>query len=124
MVNKNFFYNAIKQDITIIRGDTMSFNFQLQGLGGQDPDDIVLEAKEDFNDTEHIFICSVSNGISKVSYDEETDTATYTVRLSPEQTKELLLADYYYNLQIRVNGDVLTLLKGKLTLEYNVTKGV
>ena len=45
-----YFYNAIRQDIAIVEGDTCSFGFQIQGLEGQDPSSIKLTAKKSIED--------------------------------------------------------------------------
>ena len=124
MVNNQDFYNAERRDIEIVRGDTMSFNFQLTGLQGNPPDRITFMVKENIEDSdaEALVNCEIGNGVSLLGYASETDTYTYTVRVRPEMTENLDLARYYYNLQIEVSGDVLTLMKGRFTLDYDVTR--
>lgn len=124
MVNNQDFYNAEKRDIEIVRGDTMSFNFELIGLQGVAPDRITFMVKENIEDSdaEALVNCELGNGISLIGYASATDTFTYNVRMRPEMTADLDLARYYYNLQIEVNEDVLTLMKGRFTLDYDVTR--
>lgn len=126
MVNNQDFYNAIKRDIEIVRGDTMAFNFQLAGIGGVEPTKVTFMIKENHEDADEdaLAVCELGNGITLQSYDTPTDTLTYSVRLSPAKTDGLDLARYYYDLQIVAGGDVLTLMKGRFTLDYEVTKGV
>ena len=126
MVNNQDFYNADRRDIEIIRGDTMSFNFQLEGLGGVSPDKITFMIKENYNDadSEALVNLEIGAGITQIDYDSQTDTFTFCVHMRPAQTDNLDLARYYYDLQIVVEGDVLTLMKGRFTLDYDVTKGV
>ena len=124
MVNKQDFYNAERRDIEIVRGDTMSFNFQLQGLQGTEPDRITFMVKENIEDTDENALVNLElgNGISKLSYASETDILTYTVRMRPDLTEDLDLARYYYDLQIEVSEDILTLMKGRFTLDYDITR--
>ena len=124
MVNNQDFYNATRKDIEIVRGDTMSFNFELTGLQGTAPDRITFMVKENIEDTdeEALVNLELGSGVSLYGYASETDTFTYTVRMSPEKTVNLDLARYYYDLQIVVGQDVLTLLKGRFTLDYDVTR--
>ena len=60
MYNTGYFFNAIRRDISMIRGDTMSFSFQLKGLGGQRPEDIKFTCKETIEDVDPLFIYSES----------------------------------------------------------------
>lgn len=117
------FNNAIKRDISMVKGDTMSFGFQIQGLGDQRPDEIHFTCKQDLEDDNYIFERTLDNGISFRSYDQETDTLTYGVRVPPEATEDLQDGIYYYDLQLDINGDILTLMKGRLTIEWQTTHG-
>lgn len=117
------FNNAIKRDISMVKGDTMSFGFQIQGLGDQRPDEIHFTCKQDLEDDNYIFERTLDNGISFRSYDQETDTLTYGVRVPPEATEDLQDGIYYYDLQLDINGDILTLMKGRLTIEWQSTHG-
>lgn len=117
----DFFYNPIKRDITIVKGDTCSFGIQIQGLEGQTPDGVILTCKQYIEDNTPLFEISLNDTIVLRSYDEDIDVLTYAVRIPPEKTEELDLGRYFYDLEVRVNGDVFTLLKGRLTLDYEVT---
>lgn len=119
MINKQDFINAINQDIDIVKGDTLSFNFQLQGLEGSEatfsftvkehPDDIALVTAE------------LGDGIELVDYNATKDIATYCVHILPAKTKGLDLARYYYDLEVQANNDVLTLMRGRFTLLYEIS---
>ena len=114
------FNNSIKRDISMVRGDTLSFGFQIQGLEGARPDEIYFSCKENLEDETYIFSVSLEGGISERSYDSETDTLTYGVRVAPELTANVDLGKYFYDLQLVINNDVLTLMKGKLSIEWEV----
>ena len=114
------FNNSIKRDISMVRGDTLSFGFQITGLEGDEPDAIYFSCKENLEDTTYIFSISLGEGIEKRSYDQTTDTLTYGVRVAPELTENVAFGKYFYDLQIGINDDILTLMKGKLSIEWEV----
>lgn len=114
------FNNSIERTISMVRGDTLSFGFQVSGLNGQRPDGIYFSCKEHLEDDSFVFSISLGAGISERSYDSETDTLTYGVRVAPELTEGLELGKYFYDLQMDINDDILTLMKGKLSIEWEV----
>ena len=107
----------------MVKGDTMAFNFQIQGLAGYTLTGITFTCKENPNDETAYFTRTLDagNGISQVAYDSSADTTTFCCRVAPENTEELDPARYYYDLELAVGGDVFTLMKGRLTLERDVT---
>ena len=114
------FNNSIYRDISMVRGDTLSFGFQIQGLEGAEPDAIYFSCKENLEDETYVFSISLGEGIEKRSYDQATDTLTYGVRVAPELTAQVDFGKYFYDLQLVINDDVLTLMKGKLSIEWEV----
>lgn len=116
------FNNAIKRDISMVKGDTLTFGFQIQGLGGQTPDEIHFSCKEDLEDDTFIFDRTLNNGVSFRSYDQEADILTYGVRVPPASTENIQEGLYYYDLQLELNGDVLTLMKGRLSVEWDIAE--
>ena len=120
MIDSGYFYNAIKRDIAMVRGDTMSFAFQLKGLEGQRPEDVVFCCKENLEDTDCLFKVSLSDTIDLRDYDSESDTLTYTVRIPPYKTSNIPLGRFFYDLGVMVNGDVITLMIGSISVEYEV----
>ena len=122
MLNKQDYNNAIYQDIDMVRGDTLAFNFIVKGLDGAEPT-ISFTCRYHY-DGELLFNCVSGYGIEQVDYDAEQDAATFAVWVDPNKTKYLDLARYYYDLELSVNSDVITLMRGRLTLLYDVTKGV
>lgn len=122
MVNKQDFNNAIEQNIDMIRGDTLAFNFQLTGLREQSAYEdllITFAMAEHYDDAELIEITN-GNGISLEEYDAANDTATFSVSVSPSMTKTLDLSRYYYDLQIKDDTNVITLMRGRLALKWDV----
>lgn len=120
MINKQDFFNAINQDIDMVRGDTLAFNFELQGLEGATPA-IIFSCAESPNETA-LFTSEIGDGIELLEYDAVKDISTYSLRVDPNKTKSLDVARYYYDLEMRLDGDVITLMRGRLSLLYEVTK--
>lgn len=119
----DFFYNAIRRDIVMIKNDTLTFGFEIQGLEGQSPDNIVFSCKDTPDKDTYLFKVDRADHITEISYDPVTDIRTYRLRIPPILTADLELGRYFYDLQINTNNDIYTLMKGRLTLEYQVTTG-
>lgn len=117
----DYFFNPIRRDLLMVQGDTMSFGFQLQGLEGSRPEAIYFSCKEKIEDEEYLFQVTLSDNIDFRSYDADKDILTYGVRIPPELTHYLPLGRYFYDLQLKVNNDIITLMVGRLDLQYQVT---
>ena len=122
MVNKQDYTNAIIQNIEIVRGDTLAFNFELTGLGSENvyKDLAVTFAVVEQYDGAKLVEVTKANGITLESYDSTSDTALFSVCVAPSMTKTLDVARYYYDLQIKDTENVLTLMRGDFTLVYDV----
>lgn len=120
----DYFYNVVKKDIIMVQGDTMTFGFQIQGLDGSEPEDIIFTCKENPEDDDAIFTCKLSDddGVWIDSENTTDDIMTYGVRVAPEKTEDLVTGRYFYDLEIDVNNDIFTLMKGRLLIEYDVTR--
>lgn len=123
MIESGYYFNAIKRDLSMVKGDTMSFAFQIKGLDNQTPEEVLFTCKERIEDTSTLFQVSLENTIDIRSYDAESDTFTFSVRIPPYKTSGLSLGRYFYDLEMQVNGDTITLMSGRLSLEYEVTTG-
>lgn len=122
MLNKQDYFNAINQDIDVVKGDTLAFNFDIQGLDGAEPT-IIFTCREHYDDDEALFTASTDNdGIEIAAYNAEKDITTFSLWVNPTKTKELDLARYFYDMELRLGDDVITLMRGRLTLVYEVTK--
>lgn len=122
MINKQDFINAINKNIEMVRGDTLAFNFQLTGLKSRDAyeDLIATFAVAEHYDDESLIEVTNDNGIVLEDYNTAKDTATFSVNVAPNYTKTLDLTRYYYDLQIKDDNNVITLMRGRLTLVYDV----
>jgi hypothetical protein len=122
MLNRQDFINAIDNNIDMVRGDTLAFSFQLAGLKSRSAyEDLIVTfaVAEHYNDESLVEITS-GNGIELEDYDTAKDTATFSVSVAPNNTKTLDLNRYYYDLQIKDDNNVITLMRGRLTLLWDV----
>ena len=111
------------QNISMIRGDTLSFGFELYEKTGagelviysEDLDTAFLSCKKNYIDEIYVFQKSLGDGITK------KETGKYVVRVAPEDTEDIEAGKYYYDLEIGVNNDKYTILKGVLEIEQDVT---
>lgn len=99
--------------ITMVRGDTLSFGLEFSGLD-KDLDSAFFTVKEN-PDERIVFEKRLGSGITKAEENQ------YVVRVAPEDTKALEPKNYHFDLEITVNGDVFTIMKGILELEHDVT---
>ena len=123
MVNKQDYLNAINQNIDMVRGDTLAFNFVLGGLGRLEEYNalsITFAVAEHYEEA-IIFQSTKGDGISLEKYNIDKDQAVFSVFVAPRKTESLDTGRYYYDLQIKTNSNTLTLMRGILTLLYDVT---
>lgn len=115
----NYYSNNIRH----IKGDTYSSALVIEGLE-QDLDTAFFTCRDSLNDTSEIlFQRSLDNGISLVEYDEENDIRKYAIRIAPEDTANIQAGTYEYDLEIGINGDIFTIMKGKFIIVQDCTKG-
>ena len=113
----NYYQNNIRH----VKGNTYSCGLKLEGLG-QVPDSLYFTCRDSLNDdSEQLFQVSLSNGITQVDYDETNDIRSYAVRVPPSATKDLQTGTYYYDLQIGVNYDIFTIMRGEFIVEQDAT---
>lgn len=112
-------------DLEVTRGDDIVFNFILVGLGSSgDVSEAVFSCKKEVADTAYVFQFnkSVDGAITKVDYDAQTDETTYLVKIPAQGTATLDLGTYYYDLQLTYNYTIITILKGKFVVTFDVTR--
>lgn len=107
------YINTEKLDISMVRGDTLSFGLEFEGLD-QDLDCASFVCGREYGSRDVVINKTIGNGIWK------QDDTHYGVRIAPEDTKDLDGMIYYYDLQVGANGDIFTILHGKLLLEKDV----
>lgn len=111
----------MKTYFELIRGDTLSFAFEVEfDEAPQKLEKADFTCKTNFDDDDVVLHKGLENGIS---FSKQDGTKLYyIVRIAPEDTKDLEAGMYYFDLQIKLNGDVFTILNGVLKIECDVTR--
>lgn len=101
-------------DIPMVRGNTLAFGMNFYDLN-QDLGYAYFTVRKG-EEGDLLFQKSIGNGITKVS------DGIYRVRVAPSDTENLELGRYFYDLEIGLNGDVFTLIRGYLELKADGTR--
>lgn len=108
----------ITENLTMVKGDTKSFGFELSD--GQEAsitlDTAYFSCKKNYEDADYVFQKSLNNGITAAENNQ------FIVRVAPEDTQLLDPGQYYYDLQIGVNSDIYTIIRGILEIVPEVTE--
>lgn len=107
-----------EKDIKVTRGDTFGFNFDIKDGEGLEPtlDAVYFSVKETPEDDDYTFQKTLTNGITRLT------GGGYYVRIDPSDTQDLDKDKYYYDLQVNIDDDVYTPLKGKLDIRWDITR--
>lgn len=104
--------------IRMVRGDTLSFGIQIMDESGepfsQDLDYVYFTCNSNDAINKYLFMKSLNDGITKDSQGK------YIVRVAPDDTKYAKAGKYFYELEIGLNGDVYTVMRGVLELQQDV----
>ena len=104
----------------MIRGDTKRWGINISGLGSNTIDALYFSVRKHYSDSKYIFQKQLGDGIEP---DPESENPRYIVTILPEDTERLpALDDYVYDIEITVNGDVITPIYGKITVMADVTR--
>lgn len=104
------------KNITMIRGDTVSFGIELAD-GKGNPVELTsayFTCKKNYSDDVYVFQKSLNNGITG-------GAGEYTIRIAPADTKEQDLGQYFYDFQIGIGSDVFTILRGIFEISWEVS---
>ena len=104
------------KNITMTKGDTLSFNMTVTDQHGNafTVDTCNFTCKKLATNETNVFKKSLGAGITQ-------DDEIITVRVAPEDTRNVDAGEYFYDCEIGVGDDVFTLMKGILTIEQDVT---
>ena len=104
------------ENITMTRGDTVTFNIQVFDENGQtiDVDSCKFTCKKRASSSEVVFQKSFADGITQ-------SNGLITVRIAPEDTKNVDEGTYFFDCQIGEADDIFTIKKGILTIEWDAT---
>lgn len=105
--------NFTTYNIKMVKGDTQSFGFELEGV--ENLDAAYFSCKRNSQDENYLFQKSLNNGITKRTENQ------YVVRITPDNTALLEPGQYWYDLEISKNGDIFTIFRGILELLPEIT---
>lgn len=103
-----------KRNLSMVRGDTFAFAFEVTGIDQLDT--AFFSCKINADDETYVFKKSLNDGITAAG------NGKYRVRVAPEDTDFVEAGLYYYDLEIGKNGDIYTVLKGRLKIEQDITR--
>lgn len=114
MTRSNF--KMENKNITMTRGDTLSFNFEVTDGNGDliEIDSANFTCKKLSTDDVNVFQKALGSGISLLE-------DYYVVRVAPEDTRNVSAGQYFYDLQVGVGEDIFTIIKGVLEIEQDVS---
>jgi len=104
------------QNITMVRGDTLSFNVQIIDENG-DPmavDTAYFTCRKKATGGEDVFRKSLGSGIVQ-------ENMLMTVRVAPEDTQNIDEGQYFYDFNVGIGDDVFTIMIGTLSIEHDVS---
>lgn len=106
------------RNLKMVRGDTFAFGieYEFDDKSKEDLDTCYFSCKLNPDDEEYVFQKSIGDGISKAGDNQ------YRVRVAPADTEGIDIGKYYYDLQIGLNNDIFTILKGILIIEREITR--
>lgn len=104
------------KNITMVRGDTLSFNVEVTDSDGEiiEVDSAYFTCKKISTDDSNIFKKALGAGITQ-------NEDGITVRVAPEDTRNVNAGQYFYDMQLGVGEDIFTILKGVLEIEQDVS---
>lgn len=107
-------------NVRMVRGNTLSFALQvLFDEEAQNLNSAYFSCKSNFDDYNYVFQKSLNNGISIA--ETKQNYVIYIIRVAPQDTQTIEPGDYFYDMQIGINSDIFTVLRGILKIEENVT---
>lgn len=110
----------MRQNLEMIKGDTLAFGIEIEFDESPQQLSNAYFSCKNISDEEPLFQKSLNNGIEYVN--QIDNKLYYRVRIAPQDTKKLEIGRYYYDLEIRINSDVFTILNGILNIEKEITE--
>lgn len=105
--------NYKTKNIKMVAGDTVSFGFEIKGVLNLDT--AFFSCKRNYQDEYYVFQKQLGNGITA------GEDGKYIVRIAPEDTENLSAGMYCYDLEVGVNNDVYTILRGDFEIVSEIT---
>ena len=106
--------NYTTYNIKMVKGDTESFGLEIEGIDNLDA--AYFSCKQNSQDEQYLFQKTLGGGIT------QSGENLYVVRIAPGDTLLLNPGQYWYDLEIRKNGDVFTIFRGVMDLLPEITE--
>ena len=110
---------TIIQNMEMTRGDTFSgFEFGIEDDNGATLtlDAVSYTCRTDPEATDTVFQKTLNNGITR------GQDGMYRLKVEPADTADKPTGRYYYDLEITLQGDVFTPMKGRLNITWDATR--
>lgn len=104
----------------MIKGDTLAFGVEIEFDESPQQLDNAFFTCKSISDDKILFQKSLNSGISFIK--QVDNKMYYRVRVEPSDTKKLEVGRYYYDVEVRLNSDVYTILNGILNIEKEITE--
>lgn len=112
--------NYYRKDIKNVRGDTYSIGLKTGGFE-QELDNAYFTCRDNLTDESNIlFQKKLNDGITLT--EQKDGIYSYNVRIAPKDTRDIQSGTYYYDLQININEDIFTIMRGKFIIEQDCTR--
>lgn len=111
----------LEKDLKLTRGDTGMYAVDLRDANGNEMAfnegiKMYFTVKANANTTDVSFQKSIGNGITYSQTDKK-----YHIVISPTDTANLNYGFYLYDITVKKENDRFTVVKGKFTIDYEVT---
>ena len=110
----------MRQNLEMIKGDTLAFCVEIEFDESPQQLSNAYFSCKNIPDGEILFQKSLNDGIEHVN--QIDNKLYYRVRIAPQDTKKLEIGRYHYDVEIRINSDVFTILNGILKIEKEITE--
>lgn len=105
-------------NLSMVRGDTTRIGVTLNNAETA-PDEIIFSVKESKDRRTYVIQKSLGNGIE---HDTSATGLRYIIEIEPADTSALRGGRYCYDIEVHINGDVITPAMGGLMMTEDVTR--
>lgn len=105
-------------NLSMVRGDTRYIGITLKHAESA-PEEIYFSVKENKSRRSYILQKSLGSGISP---DAGAEDMRYIITIDPADTASLAGGRYCYDIEVHINGDVITPVEGDFVLQEDVTR--
>ena len=109
-----------RQDFDHTRGDTLPIMFTLDKQIPLEDEGTKITFSVKVKETDNNYVFQVDK--TAVTALDNEEAFTYLLKADASLTVNLALARYYYDLELQVNGEVYTLVKGFMDLTFDITR--